>query len=287
MTPLEFAHWQNKQTDNVSNKIVPSAQNWLLLLTFDGACYHGWQVQPDAPTIQDALQKAIKRLTGETVRVHGAGRTDSGVHALNYTANFNSTSKNIKTTEKWCRALNAVLPNDIVVKSVQNVTADFHARYSAIGKRYRYLIYNHSYHSPFTNNKSWQVGQILDIDQMKQAAEVLIGEHDFSAFRSSNCSSPNTVKDIREISIGKSNFQNSIVQIEIEANSFLQHMVRIITGTLVEAGQGRICCADVKKALNKGDRNLVGCTAPGHGLYSLKVIYPEGLVSWPPEVIDY
>ena len=286
MTPREFAHWQNKQTDNVSNNIVPSAQNWLLLLTFDGACYHGWQVQPDSPTIQATLEKAIQRLTGETVRVNGAGRTDSGVHALNYTANFNLTSKNINTTEKWCNALNAVLPDDIVVKSVKTVSADFHARHSAIGKRYRYLISNHSYHSPFTNNKSWQVCQILDIDLMKQAAEVLIGKHDFSAFRSSNCSSPNTVKDIREISIGKSNFQNSILQIEIEANSFLQHMVRIITGTLVEAGQARISCDDVEKALNKGDRNLAGCTAPAHGLYSLKVIYPDGLVSWPPEVID-
>ena len=121
---------------------------------------------------------------------------------------------------------------------------------------------------------------------MKQAAEVLIGKHDFSAFRSSNCSSPNTVKDIREIFIGKSNFQNSILQIEIEANSFLQHMVRIITGTLVEAGHGRISCDDVKKALNIGDRNLAGCTAPAYGLYSLKVVYPVGLVSWPLEVID-
>ena len=121
---------------------------------------------------------------------------------------------------------------------------------------------------------------------MRQVAEVLIGEHDFSAFRSSNCSSPNTVKDIREISIGRSNFQNSILQVEIEANSFLQHMVRIITGTIGEVGQARISCDDVEKALNKGDRNLVGCTAPAHGLYSLKVIYPKGLVSWPPEVID-
>ena len=286
MTPREFAHWQNKQTDNVSNKIVPSAQNWLLLLTFDGACYHGWQVQPDFPTIQATLEKAIQRLTGETVRVNGAGRTDSGVHALNYTANFNLTSNNINTTEKWCSALNAVLPDDIVVKSVKTVSADFHARHSAIGKRYRYLISNHSYHSPFTKNKSWQVGQILDVDLMKKIAEILIGGHDFSAFRSSNCSSPNTVKDIREISIRKSHFQKSILQIEIEANSFLQHMVRIITGTLVEAGKGRISCTDVEKALNKGDRNLAGCTAPAYGLYSLKVIYPDGLVSWPPEVID-
>tara|TARA_B100000945_G_C20358076_1_gene585671 strand:+ start:254 stop:1054 length:801 start_codon:yes stop_codon:yes gene_type:complete len=265
---------------------VPSAQNWLLLLTFDGASYHGWQFQPDIPTIQDALQKAILRLTGEAVIVHGAGRTDSGVHALNYTANFNSTSNNIKTSEKWCSGLNAVLPDDIVVKSVQNVSGDFHARHNAIGKRYRYLISNNSYHSPFTINKSWHVGQILDLDKMNQVAEVLKGEHDFSAFRSSNCSSPNTVKDIREISIVKSLFQNSILQIEIEANSFLQHMVRIITGTLVEVAQARMSCADVKKALYKGDRNLAGPTAPAHGLYSLKVIYPDGLVQWPQKVIE-
>ena len=286
MTRQEFAHWQNKQTNNVSIDILPSAQNWLLLLTFDGAFYHGWQVQPDIPTIQDTLQKSIQRLTGETVRVNGAGRTDSGVHALNYTANFNSTSKNILTAEKWYSALNAVLPDDIVVKYVQSVPADFHARHNAIGKRYRYMICSQNYNSPFTKNKSWHVGQTLDLDIMRQAAEILKGKHDFSAFRSSNCSSLNTVKDIREISIGKSHFQNSIIQIEIEANSFLQHMVRIITGTLVEISQARISFADVKKALNNGDRNLVGCTAPAHGLYSLKVIYPDGLVNWPKKVID-
>ena len=286
MTPREFVHWQTKQTDNVSNKIVPSAQNWLLLLTFDGTCYHGWQVQRNTPTIQDTLQKAIQRLTGESVKVHGAGRTDSGVHALNYTANFNSTSKNIKTSEKWRSALNAVLPDDIVVKYVQTVPLDFHARHNAIAKRYRYLISNNFYHSPFTINKSWQIGQTLNIDMMKQVAEVLKGKHDFSAFRSSNCSSLNTIKDIREISIGKSHYQNYILQIEIEANSFLQHMVRIITGTLVEAALARLSCADVKKALNKGDRNLAGRTAPAHGLYSLKVIYPDGLVDWPQELID-
>ena len=121
---------------------------------------------------------------------------------------------------------------------------------------------------------------------MKHVAEVLIGEHDFSAFRSSNCTSPNTVKEIREISIGKSNFQNSVLQIEIEANSFLQYMVRIITGTLVEVGQERISCDDVEEALKKGNRNLAGSTAPAYGLYSLKVVYPHGLVCWPQQFID-
>lgn len=277
---------QNRQTANVSKKIVPSAQNWLLLLTFDGTCYHGWQVQPDSPTIQDTLEKAIQRLTGETVRVHGAGRTDSGVHALNYTANFALTSKNINTAEKWRSALNAVLPDDIVVKAAQTASEDFHARHSAIGKLYRYLICNNSYHSPFAKYQSWLVSQTLDIKLMRQAAEVLTGEHDFSAFRAASCSSPNTVKNIRGISISKSLYDNSTLLIEIEANSFLQHMVRIITGTLVEVGQGRKNCDDVEKALKSGDRNLAGSTAPAHGLYALEVIYPQGMICWPPEVID-
>jgi tRNA pseudouridine38-40 synthase len=257
---------QNRQTANVSKKIVPSAQNWLLLLTFDGTCYHGWQVQPDSPTIQDTLEKAIQRLTGETVRVHGAGRTDSGVHALNYTANFALTSKNIK--------------------AAQTASEDFHARHSAIGKLYRYLICNNSYHSPFAKYQSWLVSQTLDIKLMRQAAEVLTGEHDFSAFRAASCSSPNTVKNIRGISISKSLYDNSTLLIEIEANSFLQHMVRIITGTLVEVGQGRKNCDDVEKALKSGDRNLAGSTAPAHGLYALEVIYPQGMICWPQEVID-
>ena len=265
---------------------MPSAQNWLLLLTYDGSRYCGWQVQLNLPTIEDTLEQAIRRLTGEAVEVHGAGRTDSGVHALNFTANFKISSEKFKTPEKWRIALNAVLPEDIVVKFVQTVSLEFHARHSSIGKRYRYLICNLPYQAAFSRNQSWWINQDLATKRMDEAAQILIGEHDFSAFRASNCSSLNPLKNIREIVISKKRFRYSTLQIEIEANSFLQHMVRIISGTLVEVGQGRKNIDDVAEALESGQRNLAGITAPAHGLYFLKVIYPLGMIKWPKEVID-
>ena len=265
---------------------MPSAQNWLFLLTYDGTCFHGWQVQPTSPTIEGKIEQAVKQLTGETVKVHGAGRTDSGVHALNYTANFTAIAENFKTPEKWRIALNAVLPSDIVVKHAQTVAADFHARHSAIGKRYRYLITNLPYQSPFSRNQSLWVSQSLDIELMRKAAELLTGKHNFSAFRAAGCSSSNPHKDIREILVTKASYYHSTLQIEIEANSFLQHMVRIITGTLIEVGKGHKSIDDVAKALESGQRKLSGITAPAHGLYFLSVIYPHGVIKWPLEVID-
>ena len=265
---------------------MPSAQNWLLLLTYEGTCYHGWQVQPNSPTIEDTLEQAVKRLTGETVKVHGAGRTDSGVHALNFTANFTAIAENFKTAEKWRVALNAVLPPDIVVKYAQTVAADFHARHSAVGKRYRYLISNLPYKPPFSLNQSWWVSQDLDIDLMREAADLLVGKHDFSAFRAASCSSPSSVKDLRVIEIFEVRSRHSTLQIEMEANSFLQHMVRIIAGTLVEVGRGYKSVKDVAKALEGGLRKQAGITAPPQGLYSLSVIYPEGMIEWPLEVLD-
>ena len=265
---------------------MPSAQNWLLLLTYVGTRYCGWQVQLNLPTIEDTLEQAVKRLTGESVKVHGAGRTDSGVHALNFTANFKTSAENFKTPEKWRIALNAVLPDDIVVKYAQTVSPEFHARHSASGKRYRYLICNLPYQPAFSRKQSWWINQTLDIKKMEEAAQILSGEHDFSAFRAANCSSPSPRKNLHEILISKKRFRYSTLQIEFEANSFLQHMVRIISGTLVEVGQGRKSVDDVAEALESGQRKLAGITAPGHGLYSLSVIYPQGMIKWPKEVID-
>ena len=265
---------------------MQTAQNWLILLKFDGTRYHGWQVQPNLPTIEKAIEQAINRLTGEVVEVNGAGRTDSGVHALNFTANFKIATKNLRSPDKWRKALNSVLPDDIVVKCLQPVNDEFHARHNAIGKRYRYIIYNSPYHSPFSPNLSWWIKKILDIKLMREAARLLTGVHDFSAFRSVNCSSKNTVKDLREIMITNKNLLYSTLELEFEANSFLQHMVRIITGTLVEIGLGRRKIEDLVKVLESGQRKFAGVTAPPHGLYSLQVIYPKGMIEWPAEVID-
>ena len=265
---------------------MQKAQNWLILLKFDGTRYHGWQVQPNLPTIEKTIEQAITSLTGEFVEVNGSGRTDSGVHALNFTANFKISTKNLKTPNKWRKALNAVLPNDIVVKCIQPVSEEFHARFNAIGKRYRYLIYNSPYHSAFSPKYSWWINKTLDTKRMQDAACTLTGTHDFSAFRSVNCASNNTIKDLREILITSKHFLYSTVQLEFEANSFLQHMVRIITGTLVEIGLGRRKINDLEKILESGQRRLAGVTAPPHGLYSLKVIYPKGMIDWPKEVVD-
>ena len=265
---------------------MQTAQNWLILLKFDGTRYHGWQIQPNLPTIEKTVEQAIRRLTGEIVEVNGAGRTDSGVHALNFTANFKITTKSLRSPEKWREALNAVLPKDIVVKCIQPVSDEFHARHNAIGKRYRYMIYNSPYHSAFSNNHSWWISKNLDTKLMQEAAYLLVGAHDFSAFRSVNCSSKNTVKDLREIMITKKHLLYSTLQLEFEANSFLQHMVRIITGTLVEIGLRRRNINDLVKVLESGQRKFAGVTAPPHGLYSLKVIYPKGMIEWPLEVID-
>ena len=265
---------------------MQKAQNWLILLKFDGTRYHGWQIQPNLPTIEKTVEEAIKRLTGEFVEVNGAGRTDSGVHALNFTANFKISTKNLRTPNEWRKALNAVLPNDIVVKYLQPVSDKFHARYNAIGKRYRYLIYNSPYHSAFYPNHSWWINKTLDTALMQEAACTLTGTHDFSAFRSVNCASKNTVKNLREILITNNHFLCSTVQLEFEANSFLQHMVRIITGTLVEIGLGRRKINDLGNLLESGQRKFAGVTAPSHGLYSLRVIYPKGMIVWPKEVVD-
>ena len=264
---------------------MPSESNWLLLLSYDGTNYNGWQVQPNQPTIEGTLEEALLRLTGNIVKVHGSGRTDAGVHGLNQTATFSVVSE--FSPEKWRLALNGVLPDDLVVKHVQQVPAAFHARHSSIGKRYRYLVCNLPYRSPFSRNKSWWVRKPLDLDAMREAASELTGRNDFSAFRAAGCSSPNPVKDLREILCDVKPWLHANLCLETEADSFLQHMVRIIVGTLVQVGTGKLKPQQMKGILESRDRVQAGPTAPAHGLYALSVRYPEGTVSWPEEVMNH
>lgn len=248
-------------------------KNWLLLLSYNGWNYHGWQIQPKHETIESELEKAINTLTGEKIKVYGAGRTDAKVHALNQTANFYTDSK--FSAEKWQQALNGLLPSEIVVKCVLPVPLKFHARHNATGKRYSYLINNYQYPSPFGLNLCWWIHRELDWDSMAKAAGFLIGEHDFSSFRASGCSSPSPVKKINEIVIKPTENHFATHSIEIEGNSFLQHMVRIIVGTLVDVGEKRKKPEDVEKILQSKDRTKSGRTAPAHGLYVLKVHYKD------------
>ena len=263
----------------------PSLPNWLLLLSYDGFNYHGWQIQNDKKTIEGELEKSIHTLTGKRVKVFGAGRTDSKVHAINQTAHFFLDAD--FSAESWSVALNAVLPSDITVKCVQAVSSTFHARHSSLAKRYRYLIHNKPYPSPFNSHYSWWLHKPLDLKAMRQAAKHLIGEHDFSAFRSSRCSAPSPVKIIRDIIVTPIHTPFASLRIEIEANSFLQHMVRIIIGTLVAVGEKRLIADDIPRILQSKDRRKSGKTAPPYGLYVLKVYYGEREVRWPSQVIDH
>lgn len=263
---------------------LPSSKNWLLLLSYDGFNYHGWQIQKHQNTIEAELESAVFKLTGKETAVCGAGRTDSKVHALNQTANF-LTETNF-TADKWRNALNGVLPSDISVKSALSIPLSFHARHSALGKRYRYLIFNKPFSSPFANHYSWWVRKPLDVDAMSSAIPYFIGEHDFSAFRSSQCSSPSPLKTLRDLTIRYINTPNANICIEVEANSFLQHMVRIIVGTLVAIGEHKILPQDIPHILKSKDRQKSGKTAPPYGLYVLKVYYPD-FIQWPADVFDF
>jgi tRNA pseudouridine38-40 synthase len=173
----------------------------------------------------------------------------------------------------------------VVVKYVQPVNPEFHARHSAIGKHYRYLIHNCPYADPFRPNSVWWVRRKLDIATMRKAASRLVGTHDFSAFRSVHCASPNPVKELRELQVEHTPSQPGSLRIEAKANSFLQHMVRILVGTLVDVGLGKLSPDEVGAILKSRDRTLGGQTAPPHGLYMFRTIYPDGLVEWPPDVL--
>ncbi|AIS53158.1 tRNA pseudouridine synthase A [Thermoanaerobacter kivui] len=243
-------------------------RNIMIVIEYDGTNYHGWQYQKNALTVQQVLQKAIKKVTGEEVALIGASRTDAGVHALYQVANFRSSTK--IPTEKLPYALNSVLPDDIVVVEAKDVEDSFHARYSAKRKRYRYLILNRKFPMPTIRNYSWHISYPLNIGEMEKAIKYLIGTHDFSAFKTSGGSKTNPVRTIHDLVLKK---EGDFINIEIEADGFLYNMVRIITGTLAYVGLGKIKAEEVIQILESRDRKKAGITAPPQGLYLMKIVY--------------
>ena len=234
-------------------------RNLKLTIQYDGNKYCGWQKQPNSPGIQGTIEYAIYEITKEKVNITGSGRTDAGVHALGQVANFktNSTISSSRIPD----ALNAKLPKDISIIDCQEVPDDFHSRYSATGKIYRYLIYNKPYRSPLYKDTSYHVRYDLDIDKMRLEAKSLLGTHDFKGFMSSGSSVKDTVRTIHNITIEES-----------EGNGFLYNMVRIIVGTLVDIGRGRID-KSMEEIVASLDRGEAGHTAPAHGLFLKKVHY--------------
>ncbi len=239
-----------------------------LTLMYDGTDYHGFQRQKNGITIQEALETAVYKVTGESVCVLGCGRTDAGVHAKNYTAVFDTESA--VPMDKMPIALNTHLNDDIRIISAKIVADDFHPVFSAKRKTYSYRILNADINDVFLRKYSWFYPQKLNVELMKKAAQNFFGEHDFSAFMASGSNVTTTVRTIYDLSITK---HNDIIDIEITANGFLYNMVRIITGTLVYVGIGKIEPEKIKDILESGDRTKAGITAPPQGLSLMSATY--------------
>ena len=246
---------------------------------YDGSAYHGWQFQPSGMTIQGTLQDCVYQVTGERVRVVGAGRTDAGVHAMEQVAAFDVHSS--MNTSVLKRALNALLPPDVRVMDIEEVTEDFHPRHSARGKRYVYLIANMRDIPVFIRGYAWRVKEPLDLEAMRAASAHLLGRHDFSSFRAAGCASKHPLRTIREIGIERlceapflcAGLKGEFVRITVEADAFLRHMVRAIVGTLVEVGKGNLRPEMVGDILERKERRFAGPTAPPQGLFLKKIFY--------------
>ncbi len=240
----------------------------LLTISYDGTAYHGWQVQPNAITVQAVMCEALEQILKTKVSVTGTSRTDAGVHARQFTCHFDCEDSIPK--EAFLRGLNAVLPSDIAVIDCKEVSADFHARYNAKGKTYCYNIYNSNKKDPFKLRYAWQIERPLDTDKMNAFAKQIIGKHDFYAFSSSGRSVEDTVREISECYVTKN---GDDIKITVTANGFLYNMVRIIAGTAVAVSDGKIDIADIGGILKSKQRERAGVTAPPQGLFLEKVHY--------------
>lgn len=243
-------------------------RNIMLVIEYDGTNYKGWQTQEKYPSIQEEIEKAIMKATGENVILYGSGRTDAKVHALGHVANFHTESK--IPGERFRYAINNELPEDIRIISSQEVGLDFHSRFSATHKRYVYRIYNGKVERPLLRNHTCHVKYPLDIDLMTKASAYFVGTHDFKSFRGRRTSIKSTIRTIYSIDIGT---KDGIIEITVEGNSFLRNMVRIIVGTLIEVGAGLRDKDQIPEIISKKDRKAAGRTAPAQGLFLEKVYY--------------
>lgn len=242
-------------------------RNIKITIQYNGSNYCGWQKQPDSLGIQGTIEKAIYDITREEVKLVGSGRTDSGVHAIGQIANFKINSD--INVESIPMALNAKLPKDISIIKACEVNEDFHSRYSAKGKTYKYLIYNSKFRNPILSDISYQVKYELDFDKMCLESKSILGTHDFKGFMSSGSSVKDTIRTIYDIDINK---KDDLIVVEISGNGFLYNMVRIIVGTLIDIGRGRIN-ESFLEIIESKTRSKCGHTAPAQGLFLKKVHY--------------
>ncbi len=245
-------------------------RNIKLTIQYDGTNYHGWQMQKNAPTVQETLSSAVSRVTGTKPQITGSSRTDAGVHAKKFICNFKTQSK--VPCERLPLALNTYLPKDIVCLSAEDCDENFNARFSAKKKCYTYYIFNSKLPDAFLCDYSWHFPYKIDIEKMKKAAKAFVGRHDFAGFSASGASVLTTVREIYSLDVEKDGY---LIKITVTGNGFLYNMVRIIAGTLAFSGCGKINPDSIPEIIKSCDRKRAGITAPPQGLFLTEVYYDE------------
>ncbi|WP_372626323.1 tRNA pseudouridine(38-40) synthase TruA [Arsukibacterium sp.] len=239
-------------------------------IEYDGTGFFGWQRQREVNSVQQELEMALAKVANSPVEVFCAGRTDAGVHATGQVVHFDTEVQ--RDAKAWIMGTNSHLPDQIAVRWAKPVSDDFHARFSATARRYRYIIYNQKFRPAILRSGLSHYHQPLDINLMQQAAPALIGEHDFSAFRAMQCQSKTPYRNVHHLQLSR---EGDYVVLDIKANAFLHHMVRNITGSLLEIGMGRKPVGWLNELLQSRNRNLAAATAKPGGLYLVDVDYPE------------
>ena len=243
---------------------------WRVDLEYDGTPYAGWQVQPHMVTVQSEIERALAKFLGHSARISGAGRTDSGVHARQQVGSFETYEE--RNPNQVREGLNMFLPDAISVYEATIVPDSFHPRHTPHVKTYRYRILTSAARSPLRHQRCWHGGRTLHVDSMVMAAEHLVGTHDYSSFRASRCTAPNAVRTIETLQVRQVGDE---VHVEVQGNGFLQHMVRIIAGSLVDVGEEREKPSWMVEVLAARDRRFAGRTLPAHGLELAAISYLE------------
>jgi len=249
----------------------PVTERIAIGIEYDGTRYAGWQRQAEVSSVQAEVERALSSVADHPVEVTCGGRTDAGVHALGQVAHFDTHAR--REPRGWTLGANTLLPGDVAVLWATPVAADFHARYTALSRRYCYVILNRASRPALARHRVCWIHRRLDAEAMHEAAQCLVGEHDFSAFRASECQSRTPVRRLERVAVHRASDR---VVIDVVANAFLHHMVRNIAGTLIAVGQGDRPAAWVAEALASRDRRAAGITAPAAGLYLTAIDYPPG-----------
>jgi len=243
---------------------------WHLTIEYDGGPFMGWQRQDHGPSVQQTLEEALQRMTGEKAAFHAAGRTDAGVHALAMAAHVDATK--LLTPHRLREGINALVrPHPISILEVEQVADDWHARFSCIGRRYRYRILDRRAPPAVDAGRVWHIAAALEIEAMREGAAMLVGRHDFTTFRSAHCQSDSPVKTLDRLEVSSVGEE---VHVEAAARSFLHHQVRSMVGCLAMVGRGQWAPEDIGKALEARDRAALGLNAPPQGLYFVEALYP-------------